>query len=111
MQAGLILLKGARTMLHHSAYKTCVSAWLGPTLGLAANTQRHLIASASETYIDRKIRIPWLEVHGGEATVRCSRSAMPWSGVAESSSPISTSSVVLLYVKHPVGANAHDETI
>jgi hypothetical protein len=29
-----------------AAYKTCVSVWLGPTLGLAATTQRHLIALA-----------------------------------------------------------------
>jgi hypothetical protein len=40
---------------------------------------------------------------------------MPWSGGAEPSSatgaPISTSSTVMLYVKHPVGASAHDEAL
>jgi hypothetical protein len=40
---------------------------------------------------------------------------MPWSGGAEPSSatgvPISTRSVVLLYVKHPVRTNAHDEAL
>ena len=40
---------------------------------------------------------------------------MPWSDGAEPSSatgaPISTSSVVLIYVKHPIGANAHDEAL
>jgi hypothetical protein len=45
----------------------------------------------------------------------CSRGAMPWSGGAEPNSatgaPISASSVVLLYVKHVVGASAHDEAL
>ena len=40
---------------------------------------------------------------------------MPWSGGAEPSlttgGPISVSSVVLLYVKHPVRASAHDEAL
>ena len=46
-------------------------------------------------------------VHG----VQC----MPWSGGAEPSlttgGPISVSSVVLLYVKHPVRPSAHDEAL
>jgi hypothetical protein len=77
--------------------------------------QRRLIASASETSIDRKIRIPWLDDHGGEVTAWFSWSAMPWSGGAEPNSatraPISTSSVVMLYVKHPVGASTHNEAL
>ena len=40
---------------------------------------------------------------------------MPWSSSVEPSSatgaPISASSMVLLYVKHPVGASAHDEAL
>jgi hypothetical protein len=48
-----------------TAYKTCVSTWLGPTLGLATTVQRHLIASAWGTTIDRKIMSPWLEGHNG----------------------------------------------
>ena len=67
------------------------------------------------TRINRKIRIPWLEGHGGGATVWCSRSAMPWSDGAELSSatgaPISTISMVLIYVKHLIGGNAHDEAL
>jgi len=44
-----------------ATYRTCVSAWLGPTLGLAATAQMRLIGLASEIGIDKKIRIPWLE--------------------------------------------------
>jgi hypothetical protein len=40
---------------------------------------------------------------------------MPWSGGVEPSSttvaPISTSSTVMLYVKHPIGASAHEEAL
>jgi hypothetical protein len=71
---------------HQPLTKTCVSPWLGPTLDLAATAQRSFIASASETSIDRKIMILWLEGHGGEATMWCSQSAMPCSGGAELSS-------------------------
>jgi hypothetical protein len=45
----------------------------------------------------------------------CSWGAMPWSGGAEPNSatgaPISASSIVLLYVKHAIGASAHDEAL
>jgi len=46
---------GGRHDAASAAYKTCVFAWLDPTLGPAAT------ALASEIGIDKKIRIPWLE--------------------------------------------------
>jgi hypothetical protein len=69
-----------------AVYKTCVCTCLNPMLGLSTTVQRCLIASASETCIDRKIMILWLDGHGSEATAWCSWSAMPWSSDVEPSS-------------------------
>ena len=61
MQSRLNTPTGGPRDAASAAYKTCVSTWLGPTLGLAATAHMRLIALASEIGIDKKIRIPWLE--------------------------------------------------
>ena len=55
MQAGLILLQAARTMPHQQLTKTCVSAWLNPTLGLWKCNQTLIVGFGDNDYTIREL--------------------------------------------------------